>query len=203
MQVKTKIAVLGVDPGEILEGIINDIAHHKLLANISAVITPLKDCSLIETAEKFQIPTEFVSLPSPSKSLGFYDKPLYHAIEKYQVDLIILIGYSRILSAPFVKLYPKKIMNLHGSLLPKYRGLIGIETQKAVIASGDRQTGCTIHWVTEEVDAGPIIVQEICDVDPGDTPQSLRRKLIPFAIKAYIAAIKLIREENDRKALLI
>lgn len=191
---KQKIVVIGIDPGEALEIIINAIAKQNLFATISAVISPLERCGLIETAQKFQIPTEFFSLPPPSKSQGFYDKPLHAIIEKYSADLIILIGYTRILSASFIEHYPKKIMNVHGSLLPKYRGLIGEETQKAVLAAGDKYTGCTIHWAIKEVDAGPIIVQKTCPVDPDDTPYTLRRKLIPLAGEAYIAAIKSINQ---------
>ena len=108
--------------------------------------------------------------------------------EAYQVDLIVMAGWMRIVSKKFVDAYPGQIINLHPSLLPKYKGLHAVEQ---ALKSGDDETGCTVHWVTEELDSGGIIRQQTVPILPGDTAESLQRaiqqaehNLLPLVINA-------------------
>ena len=108
--------------------------------------------------------------------------------EAYQVDLIVMAGWMRIVSKKFVDAYPGQIINLHPSLLPKYKGLNAIEQ---AIAAGETETGATVHFVTEELDSGAIIKQQTVPILPGDTPESLQRAiqqaehyLLPLVINA-------------------
>ena len=108
--------------------------------------------------------------------------------EAYQVDLIVMAGWMRIVSKKFVDAYPGQIINLHPSLLPKYKGLNAIEQ---AIAAGETETGATVHFVTEELDSGTIIKQQTVPILPGDTPETLQRAiqqaehyLLPLVINA-------------------
>ena len=108
--------------------------------------------------------------------------------EAYQVDLIVMAGWMRIVSKKFVDAYPGQIINLHPSLLPKYKGLNAIEQ---AMAAGEDETGATVHWVTEELDSGAVIKQQTVPILPGDTAESLQRAiqqaehyLLPLVINA-------------------
>ena len=108
--------------------------------------------------------------------------------EAYQVDLIVMAGWMRIVSKKFVDAYPGQIINLHPSLLPKYKGLNAIEQ---AIEAGEDETGATVHWVTEELDSGAVIKQQTVPILPGDTVESLQRAiqqaehyLLPLVINA-------------------
>ena len=108
--------------------------------------------------------------------------------EAYQVDLIVMAGWMRIVSKKFVDAYPGQIINLHPSLLPKYKGLNAIEQ---AMAAGESETGATVHWVTEELDSGAVIKQQTVPILPGDTAESLQRAiqqaehyLLPLVINA-------------------
>ena len=108
--------------------------------------------------------------------------------EAYQVDLIVMAGWMRIVSKKFVDAYPGQIINLHPSLLPKYKGLNAIEQ---AMAAGESETGATVHWVTEELDSGAVIKQQTVPILPGDTVESLQRaiqqaehNLLPLVINA-------------------
>jgi len=191
MNNKMKIVIIGAGPSSILKEIVAAIDKQNLLIEILAVIGASGNpTEFLATAEALGLATQQVSLPKPSQSKGYYDQCLMEAINSYHPDIIVLIGYARILSSEFVKQYENKIFNIHGSLLPKYAGLMGEETQKAVLAAGDKLAGCTVHIVIDEVDAGPILSQMSCEVSLGDTPRSLREKLIPLASHAYITALK-------------
>ena len=108
--------------------------------------------------------------------------------EAYQVDLIVMAGWMRIVSKKFVDAYPGQIINLHPSLLPKYKGLNAIEQ---AMKAGETETGATVHWVTEELDSGAVIKQQTVPILPGDTAESLQRAiqqaehyLLPLVINA-------------------
>ena len=113
-------------------------------------------------------------------------------LKKYQVELILLIGFMRILSSEFCLEWQDKILNVHPSLLPKYSGGMDLNVHEAVLANGDSETGCTIHFVTEDVDAGPILVQKRCYIEPNDTAELLKKKVQALEGIAYIEAINLL-----------
>jgi phosphoribosylglycinamide formyltransferase-1 len=108
------------------------------------------------------------------------------------VELVVLIGYMRILSPEFVTAWENKIINVHPSLLPDFAGGMGNAVHQAVLDAGKAETGCTVHYVTEEVDAGPIVVQKRCAVLPDDTVESLKVKVQELEAVALIEAINQI-----------
>ena len=111
-------------------------------------------------------------------------------MDEKKVDLILLIGYMRILSAPFVNKYKNKILNVHPSLLPAFAGGMDLNVHEEVIKSGVKETGCTIHLVDEGVDSGKIILQKKCFVSPSDTTETLKKKVQKLEGSAWVEVLK-------------
>ena len=112
------------------------------------------------------------------------------------VDIVLLIGFMRILSKSFCKKWDNKILNVHPSLLPKYAGGINNNVHRDVLKNKDSETGCTIHYVTANVDSGPILIQKKCEVQPGDTIESLKDRVQHLEGQAFIEALHLIENKN-------
>lgn len=190
----TKLGVLGSTKGTDLQAIINAIDQKKLDASIEVAISNSQKAYILKRAAIHNIPTFYIS--HLSKTREQFDEEISIILKKYKVDLILLIGFMRILSAEFCNEWKKRILNVHPSLLPKYAGGMDKDVHKEVIKNGDSETGCTIHFVTETVDAGPILIQKICSVDINDTPQSLKRKVQSLEGLAFIDAIKLFQKNK-------
>ena len=112
------------------------------------------------------------------------------------MDIVLLIGFMRILSKSFCKKWDNKILNVHPSLLPKYAGGINNNVHRDVLKNKDSETGCTIHYVTANVDSGPILIQKKCEVQPGDTIESLKDRVQHLEGQAFIEALHLIENKN-------
>ena len=112
-----------------------------------------------------------------------------HELSNYQIDLILLIGWMRILSPVLVKSYKNKIINVHPSLLPKFAGGMDTNVHKEVLDAGETETGCTIHYVDETVDGGEIILQKKCIIEPYDTPDTLKAKVQKLEGEAFVEVI--------------
>ena len=112
-----------------------------------------------------------------------------NVLKKHNVDLVLLIGFMRILSSTFCKTWAGKILNVHPSLLPKYAGGMDTNVHEEVLKNNDKETGCTIHLVTDKVDSGPIIIQKKCKVDSSDTINSLKSKVQSLEGEAFLEAI--------------
>src|SRR3989338_9005829 len=121
-----------------------------------------------------------------------FDKKLIEIISNYSVDLIVLAGYMRILTNEFINSFPNKIINIHPALLPDFggRGMYGKRVHEAVLKSGKTESGCTVHFVTDEVDAGPIIAQRKVPVMPHDTIAGLSERILAEEHKLLIEAIE-------------
>ncbi|NOZ74318.1 MAG: phosphoribosylglycinamide formyltransferase, partial [FCB group bacterium] len=143
-------------------------------AVVSVVVSNRKSAFILERARQAGIPTVFVSFRN--KSREEFDRELNDRIACYHPDLILLIGFMRILSPWFVHQWEGRIVNVHPSLLPKYAGGMDTNVHEEVLKNGDTETGCTIHLVTEDVDAGPILLQKRCPVYPDDTPETLKSR---------------------------
>ena len=166
------IAVLISGNGSNLQAII-DAIDHGLPAKIVIVISNKEEAYGLKRAKKAGIPTEVISHKDyPNRD--DYDEALKNCLEKYQPKLIILAGFMRILGKPFIDHFKDCILNIHPSLLPKYRGL---HTHKQVIANSDKVHGVTVHVVTAELDAGPILAQVEIQVGPEDTEETLEQKI--------------------------
>ncbi len=122
-----------------------------------------------------------------------YQSLLLKTLANHKADLICLAGYMRVLGQEVVNTYRGRIMNVHPALIPSFcgKGMYGIHVHEAAIARGVRFSGCTVHFVDEDYDTGPIIVQKVVPVDQDDTPETLAAKILPYEHEAYIEAIRL------------
>ncbi len=189
-----KLGVLGSTKGTDLQAIINSIDENKLDATVEVVISNSSNAYILERAVSHNIPNFFIS--HLNKTRERFDNEISAILKKHEIDLILLIGFMRILSSTFCREWERRILNVHPSLLPKYAGGMDTNVHEEVIRNGDMETGCTIHFVTETVDSGPILIQKKCFVDKKDTPNSLKKKVQVLEGKAFIEAIKLFQNNN-------
>jgi len=184
------IVVLISGRGSNLKAIAQAFASKKIKGKISLVISSKKNAQGLKIAQEFGIPAEFHD-PSLFSSREEYDRHLIKRIKAENPDLVVLAGYMRVLSDLFVEVFEGKLLNIHPSLIPAFKGL---NAQKQAIDFGVKFSGCTVHFVTKELDAGPIIVQAIVPVEPDDTVQTLSEKILFFEHRIYPQAIKWISE---------
>lgn len=190
-----RIAVLGSTRGTNLNALITAIHQKNLAASIELVLSNKADALILEKAANFGIKSLFVN--SQGLSRTEFDHCLSEILKQHQIELIVLIGYMRILSAEFVSTWEHKIINIHPSLLPAYAGLMNLEVHQAVLDAAEMETGCTVHYVTEEVDAGPIILQKKCPVRANDTPELLKARVQELEGVALVEAIQTIAIANQ------
>jgi phosphoribosylglycinamide formyltransferase-1 len=136
-----------------------------------------------------------VCLPSKGLDREVYDRMVLAELAKYEVDLVCLAGFMRLLSATFIRQYPYAILNIHPSLLPAFPGL---DAQHQALEHGARITGCTVHFVDEELDAGPIILQAAVPVMDDDTVDTLSARVLAAEHKVYPEAIRIVLAGNFR-----
>ncbi|CAM9893703.1 unnamed protein product, partial [Choristocarpus tenellus] len=188
-----RIGVLASGRGTALQPVIDAIEGGKLNAVVSMVVTNRSRAYVRERAAGHGIPEVFVSAKDhPSRE--DFDAEVTRSLEKAGVQLVLCVGYMRILSATFCQRWVGCCLNVHPSLLPDFAGGMDLEVcmvHKAVIAAGRKRSGCTIHQVTEEVDSGPVVVQEEVTVDPGETTESLKAKVQAREGPAFLKAIDL------------
>ncbi len=189
-----KIGVLGSTKGTDLQAILDTINDGQLDAEVSVVVSNRKSAYILERAKSHGVPTFFI--PHQGKAREEFDREMTATMQNHGVELVLLIGFMRILSAEFCRNWHDRILNVHPSLLPKYAGGMDTNVHTEVIKNGDPETGCTIHFVTEEVDAGPILIQKKCTVTSDDTVESLKTKVQALEGDAFIEAIKLIQTDK-------
>jgi phosphoribosylglycinamide formyltransferase-1 len=187
-----RLAILGSTRGTNLSAIADAIARRKLNAEIEVVISNKPDTGILERARDLQLRAQFIDPAGLSREE--FDARVSQVLREHQVDLIVLVGYMRILSPQFVRDWQGKIINVHPSLLPAFAGMMDLQVHEAVIASGVKETGCTVHYVTEDVDAGPIILQKQCAVEPSDSPETLKARVQQLEGAALVAAIELLAQ---------
>lgn len=185
-----RLGVLGSTRGTNLAAIYEAISKQQLAAEITVVLSNKADAFILKQAQQFGLAAQFISAAHCTREE--YDAQVSAVLLAHQVDLIILIGYMRILSASFVNAWPNRIINVHPSLLPAFAGLMDLDVHRAVLAGNAKETGCTVHYVTAEVDAGPILLQKKCFVEPADTPQLLKARVQALEGQALVQAIQLI-----------
>ncbi len=185
-----RLAILGSTRGSNLDALVQAIEDKQLAATLEIVISNKADALILEKAARFNLKTCFVDSENLNREI--YDQLLSEILLEHQIDLVVLIGYMRILSAPFVLAWKNKIINIHPSLLPKYSGLMNLKVHQAVLEAQEKQTGCTIHFVTDEVDSGPIILQKSCPVLTEDLPETLKARVQQLEGKALVEAIQKI-----------
>lgn len=166
------IVVLISGEGSNLQAIIDESRRHSLFA-IQAVVSSRIEAHGLQRAAAAGIPTHTVS-PAEFPDRERYDAALGECLAPYQPGLIVLAGFMHILSGNFVNRYHGKLINIHPSLLPKYPGL---GTHRRALAAGDSEHGCSVHFVTESLDGGPLIAQARVPILPGDTEQRLKARV--------------------------
>ncbi len=189
-----RVAVLASGRGSNLQAVIDAIEAGQVHATIVAVISNKKDAAALERARKHGLPDLFVD-PKPfaerPDSREAYDRALLEVLEKHNVELVLLAGYMKIVTAVLINAYVNRIMNIHPSLLPSFPGL---EVQKNAIVWGCKLAGCTVHFVTEGVYEGPIILQAAVPILDGDTVESLAARILEQEHKIYPRAVQLFSE---------
>ncbi|KAG4243300.1 Phosphoribosylformylglycinamidine cyclo-ligase [Phytophthora cactorum] len=186
---KLKLAVLGSTRGSSMQPIIDAIEAGELNASIDIVVSDKAAAGILERAKTHSI--ESVALSAKGLSRAEFDAQVSEVLKKKNVDLVLLIGYMRIMSGEFCKEWENKVLNVHPSLLPDFAGGMDLAVHRAVLDAKKTESGCTVHFVTEEVDAGPIAVQMKCPVLENDTPETLKARVQPLEGAAFLHAIKL------------
>ena len=183
-----KLAILGSTKGTSLQPIIDAIKSDKLDASIELVISNKKDAYILERAKKHHLNPIFID-PN-GKSREEFDREVMKLLDEKEIDLVLLIGYMRFISAEFVGKWRNKVINVHPSLLPKFAGGMDLNVHEEVIKAGESESGCTIHFVDEGADTGEIILQKKCPVVPGETPESLKEKVQKLEGEGFVEVIK-------------
>lgn len=171
-----RIAVLGSTRGTDLQALLDAQAAGQLQgAQIVVVISNKPGAYILERAQAAGVETVVVT--SKDKTREEFDAELLLELQKRSIDLILLIGFMRILSPVIIREYAMRIMNIHPSLLPNYAGGMNMDVHAEVLKNQETVTGCTLHYVTEQVDEGPIILQQEVPVLPNDTVKTLKQRV--------------------------
>src|SRR2546428_8606645 len=182
------IGILLSGRGSNFEAIANNVGSGRIRdARIAVVISNTKDAAGIEIARRLGL--KAVVIPSKGKEREEHDREVVSALQEHQVDLVCLAGYMRLLSPWFVQQFPRRILNIHPSLLPAFPGL---EAQEQAFAYGVKIAGCTGHFVDEELDNGPIILQKAITVLETDDEHSLAARIPEQEHIAYSEAIRIV-----------
>ncbi len=192
---KVKIGVLASGRGSNLQAIIDNIEQGKLSAEISVVISDQPEAFALDRARKHGITAVHISAKGYKERREEYDALLVTELRKRDVDLVVLAGFMRIITKALVSAYPNRIMNIHPALLPSFPGL---HVQKAAIEHGVKFSGCTVHFVDEGMDTGPIIIQAVVPVLDSDTEDSLAARILAQEHKIFSRAIQLYAEGKLR-----
>ena len=190
----TRLGVLGSTRGTDLEAILSAINNKKLAAEVSVVISNRENAYILTRAKNHNVPSFFIS--HKDKSREEFDRNVTTILKQYNVELVLLIGFMRILSAEFCQSWRDRVLNVHPSLLPKYAGGMDMNVHEEVLKNGDHETGCTIHFVTETVDGGPVLVQKRCTIETNETMATLKLKVQALEGGAFIEAIQLIQNNK-------
>ncbi|HEY1207784.1 MAG TPA: phosphoribosylglycinamide formyltransferase [Terracidiphilus sp.] len=183
-----KVGVLGSTRGTALQGVLDAVAAGTLDVEIVLVISDKQTAPIFERAARHNVST--LLLDPAGLTREAYDQQVSEALREAGAELVLLIGYMRIVSDQFVNTWRGKLLNVHPSLLPAFGGLMNLKVHEAVLAAGVSETGCTIHQVTEEVDVGPIVLQKRCPVLPGDTAEILQSRVQALEQAAFVEVLQ-------------
>jgi phosphoribosylglycinamide formyltransferase 1 len=193
-----RVAVLASGRGSNLQAVIDAIDAGTLQAKIVAVISNKQEAPALERARQHGLPGLFVN-PKPyagrPDSREAYDRELLDVLRRHDVELVLLAGYMKIVTTVLVEAFANRMMNIHPSLLPSFPGL---DVQKKAIEWGCKLAGCTVHFVTEGVDEGPIILQAAVPILDEDTPNTLAARILEQEHKIYPRAVQLFAEGRLR-----
>lgn len=202
---KTKIAVFVSGGGTNLQALIDAFNDKKISAGeIKLVISSNKDAYALKRAQKYNI-DNYVVNKKEEGSQALFEKKILSYLKEYEIDMIVLAGFMNILSKDFIKEYPKRIINVHPSLIPSFcgKGMYGLRVHEAALAYGVKVSGATVHYVNEIADGGEIIFQKAIKIKEDDTAESLQLRimneaewiLLPKAVQ--LVAQKIKKEKKD------
>ncbi len=183
----SRLGILISGRGSNFEAIADSVERGELPAEIAVVISNRPDARGLEAARRRGLPA--VSLPSRGLDREVYDRMLIEELRHHQVKLVCLAGFMRLLSAGFIRAFPQRILNIHPSLLPAFPGL---DAQQQALEHGVKITGCTVHFVDEDLDAGPIILQRAVPVEDDDTVETLSARILAEEHRVYTEAIRIV-----------
>ena len=192
---KLRLGVLGSTKGTDLQAIIDSIGAGKLEAEIAVVASDRADAFILERAKKHGIKAVAVERKKFFSSEEF-NKKIDSILKENDVELVLLIGFMRIVREPVLSTFRNRIINIHPSLLPKYAGGRDLNVHEEVLKNKEKETGCTLHFVTEQVDEGPIIMQKKVKVLKSDTPDSLKERVQKAEQEILLEAIKLFAQHK-------
>jgi phosphoribosylglycinamide formyltransferase 1 len=189
-----RIGVLLSGRGSNFEALADSVAAGRIPnAEIALVISNKESAQGLARAHERKIPAK--AMPSKGLEREAYDKLVVAALKAANVDLVCLAGYMRLLSPHFVSAFPNRILNIHPSLLPAFPGL---ESQRQAIEHGTKFSGCTVHFVDEALDAGPIVLQACVPIEDDDTPDTLGERILKQEHRIYTEAVKIVLEGRYR-----
>ena len=188
-----RLGILISGRGSNFEAIANNVAQGLIPAAIAVVVSNRPEARGLDTARKLGVPA--VAILSKGLDREIYDRMVLEELDRRQVDLVCLAGFMRLLSAHFIRAFPERILNIHPSLLPAFPGL---DAQAQALAHGVKITGCTVHFVDEQLDAGPILLQSAVPVMDEDTAETLSARILAEEHRIYSEAIRIVLAGNYR-----
>jgi phosphoribosylglycinamide formyltransferase-1 len=172
---KLALGILGSGKGSNCRAILEQISAGKLPAEARLVISDVFDAGILDIAREFGVPNVYLPPGKFRTRLEpAVEMELVKLLEEAGVELVVLAGFMRVLKEPMLAAFPRRIINLHPSLLPKFPGM---EAWKQALAAGENMTGCSVHYVDAGIDSGEIIAQRKVPIVPGDTPESLHARI--------------------------
>ncbi|MCS6950442.1 MAG: phosphoribosylglycinamide formyltransferase [bacterium] len=198
MSIRIAILVSGHGRGSNMAALIDACERGEIDGQVVLVIGTRREAPALQRAAEKGVPTCVISPRGLDDEQ--YARRLLQALEEAQVDLVCLAGYMRLLPAPVVRAYAGRVMNIHPALLPLFggKGMYGEHVHRAVLESGMKVSGCTVHFVDEHYDTGPIILQRCVPVEEDDTWESLAARVLEQEHQAYVQAVKLFAEGRLR-----
>ena len=191
---KKRVGVLLSGRGSNFEALADSIASGRLPnAEIAIVLSHREGAPGIDKARARGILAQVI--PSKGLEREVYDKLVVAVLQEKKVDLVCLAGYMRLLSPHFVAAFPSRILNIHPSLLPSFPGL---ESQRQALEHGAKFSGCTVHFVDENLDAGPIVMQACVPIEDSDTPETLSERILQQEHRIYTEAVRIVLEGRYR-----
>ena len=191
------LGILGSGKGSNCRAILESIRSGALAAEARVVISDVLDAPILEIAREFSIPNAYLPPGQFRTRLEpNVEAELAQMLRDAEVELVVLAGFMRVLKLPMLQAFPRRIINIHPSLLPKFPGL---EAWKQALNAGETVTGCTVHYVDDKIDHGDIIAQRVVPILPNDSAESLHARIQVTEHELYPAVIAKLCRENDRQ----
>ena len=188
---RKRLALFGSGRGSNGEALYRGIQHNRIQGDIVLIISDIPSSGIVEKGYSWQIPVHVVD-PTNYGNEEVWTQAMLDLLEDYKVDGILLAGYMRMLPPTFVQAYRGKILNIHPSLLPAF---VGLQAQKQALVKGVKYTGCTVHFVDEGMDMGPIIAQAVVPVYEDDTVDTLSTRILHEEHRIYPEAVRLFCDD--------